>query len=177
MSRPKRPVTLGKKSPQRSGGPTRGYFMVWLCLGYVAVTSPHINMIIGCVVRVNSQRRWAAQTLRSRRQILRRERARRVRPAAARILRRARDPPLAEALLRSCGPGLRLVDHLDHGGDVVYRHVCKLGSEARGQGADWPAIGARGERRAKWAGARVGWSRPAADDDARAWSRPTCTGI
>ena len=104
--------------------------MVWLCLGYVAVTSPHINMIIGCVVRVNSQRRWAAQTLRSRRQILRRERARRVRPAAARILRRARDPPLAEALLRSCGPGLRLVDHLDHGGDVVYRHACKLGSEA-----------------------------------------------
>jgi bifunctional non-homologous end joining protein LigD len=33
------------------------------------------------------------------------------------------------SLLRSCGPGLRLVEHLDHGGDVVYRHACKLGCE------------------------------------------------
>jgi len=33
------------------------------------------------------------------------------------------------SLLRSCGPGLRLVEHLDHGGDIVYRHACKLGCE------------------------------------------------
>src|SRR5262249_41511850 len=32
-----------------------------------------------------------------------------------------------ESLLRSCGPGLRLVEHLDHGGDIAYRHACKLG--------------------------------------------------
>jgi hypothetical protein len=31
------------------------------------------------------------------------------------------------SLLRGCGTGLRLVEHLDHGGDVVYRHACKLG--------------------------------------------------
>ena len=30
------------------------------------------------------------------------------------------------SLLRGCGTGLRLVEHLDHGGDVVYRHACKL---------------------------------------------------
>jgi bifunctional non-homologous end joining protein LigD len=33
------------------------------------------------------------------------------------------------SLLRSCGPGLRLVEHLAHGGDVVYRHACRLGCE------------------------------------------------
>jgi bifunctional non-homologous end joining protein LigD len=33
------------------------------------------------------------------------------------------------SLLRSCGPGLRLVEHLEHGGDVVYRHACRLGCE------------------------------------------------
>jgi bifunctional non-homologous end joining protein LigD len=33
------------------------------------------------------------------------------------------------SLLRSCGPGLRLVEHLAHDGDVVYRHACKLGCE------------------------------------------------
>src|SRR5262245_29711395 len=33
------------------------------------------------------------------------------------------------SLLRRCGPGLRLVEHLEHGGDVVYRHACKLGLE------------------------------------------------
>jgi hypothetical protein len=33
------------------------------------------------------------------------------------------------SLLHSCGPGLRLVEHLDHGGDIVYRHACKLGCE------------------------------------------------
>src|SRR5262249_57411115 len=33
------------------------------------------------------------------------------------------------SLLRSCGLGLRLVEHLAHGGDVVYRHACKLGCE------------------------------------------------
>jgi len=33
------------------------------------------------------------------------------------------------SLLRGCGPGLRLVEHLEHGGDVVYRHACKLGCE------------------------------------------------
>jgi hypothetical protein len=27
------------------------------------------------------------------------------------------------------GRGLRLVEHLDHGGDIVYRHACKLGCE------------------------------------------------
>jgi bifunctional non-homologous end joining protein LigD len=31
------------------------------------------------------------------------------------------------SLLRSCGPGLRLVEHLDHGGDVVYRHAGRSG--------------------------------------------------
>jgi len=30
---------------------------------------------------------------------------------------------------RGCGVGLRLVEHLEHGGDVVYRHACKLGCE------------------------------------------------
>jgi hypothetical protein len=34
------------------------------------------------------------------------------------------------SLLRGCGVGLRLVEHLEHGGDVVYRHACKLGCEA-----------------------------------------------
>jgi len=33
------------------------------------------------------------------------------------------------SLLRGCGPGLRLVEHLAHGGDVVYRHACKLSCE------------------------------------------------
>jgi len=33
------------------------------------------------------------------------------------------------SLLRGCGPGLRLVEHLEHGGDVVYRHACRLGCE------------------------------------------------
>jgi ATP-dependent DNA ligase len=33
------------------------------------------------------------------------------------------------SLLRGCGVGLRLVEHLEHGGDVVYRHACKLGCE------------------------------------------------
>jgi bifunctional non-homologous end joining protein LigD len=33
------------------------------------------------------------------------------------------------SLQRGCGPGLRLVEHLEHGGDVVYRHACKLGCE------------------------------------------------
>ena len=33
------------------------------------------------------------------------------------------------SLLRSCGPGPRLVEHLAHGGDVVYRHACRLGCE------------------------------------------------
>jgi ATP-dependent DNA ligase len=33
------------------------------------------------------------------------------------------------SLLRSCGPGLRLVEHLAHGGDVVYRHACRFGCE------------------------------------------------
>src|SRR6516165_8978278 len=33
------------------------------------------------------------------------------------------------SLLRSCGPGLRLVEHLAHDGDVVYRHACWLGCE------------------------------------------------
>src|SRR5262249_30867580 len=33
------------------------------------------------------------------------------------------------SLLRSCGPGLRLVEHLTHGGDVIYRHACRLGCE------------------------------------------------
>jgi len=31
------------------------------------------------------------------------------------------------SLLRSCGPGLRLVEHLDHRGDLVYGHACLLG--------------------------------------------------
>jgi hypothetical protein len=31
--------------------------------------------------------------------------------------------------MRSCSPGLRLVEHLEHGGDVVYRHACRLGCE------------------------------------------------
>src|SRR5262245_42023220 len=33
------------------------------------------------------------------------------------------------SLLRSCESGLRLVEHLAHDGDVVYRHACKLGCE------------------------------------------------
>jgi len=33
------------------------------------------------------------------------------------------------SLLRGCGPGLRLVEHFEHGADVVYRHVCRLGCE------------------------------------------------
>jgi len=33
------------------------------------------------------------------------------------------------SLLRSCGPGLRLVEHLAYLGDVVYRHACRLGCE------------------------------------------------
>src|SRR5215813_14769674 len=33
------------------------------------------------------------------------------------------------SLLRSCGSGLWLVEHLAHGGDVVYRHACRLGCE------------------------------------------------
>jgi bifunctional non-homologous end joining protein LigD len=34
------------------------------------------------------------------------------------------------SLLRGCKPGLRLVEHLAHdGGDVVYRHACRLGCE------------------------------------------------
>ena len=33
------------------------------------------------------------------------------------------------SLLRGCGPGPRLVEHLTHGGDVVYRHACRLGCE------------------------------------------------
>jgi hypothetical protein len=33
------------------------------------------------------------------------------------------------SLLRSYGPGLRLIEHLEHGGDVVYRHACRLGFE------------------------------------------------
>ena len=33
------------------------------------------------------------------------------------------------SLLRGGGVGLRLVEHLEHGGDVVYRHACKLGCE------------------------------------------------
>jgi ATP-dependent DNA ligase len=33
------------------------------------------------------------------------------------------------SLLRSWGPGLRLVEHFDHGGDNVYRHACKPGCE------------------------------------------------
>ena len=33
------------------------------------------------------------------------------------------------SLLRGCGVGLRLVEHLEHGGDVVYRHACKMGLE------------------------------------------------
>jgi bifunctional non-homologous end joining protein LigD len=33
------------------------------------------------------------------------------------------------SLLRSWRPGLRLVEHLEHGGDVVYRHACRLGCE------------------------------------------------
>ena len=36
---------------------------------------------------------------------------------------------LLASLLRGCGPGLRLVEHLEHGGDVVFRHACKLGLE------------------------------------------------
>jgi len=32
-------------------------------------------------------------------------------------------------LLRSCGPGLQLVEHLAHDGDVVFRHACRLGCE------------------------------------------------
>ena len=36
------------------------------------------------------------------------------------------------SLLRGCGVGLRLVEHLEHGGDVVYRHACKLGCEYTG---------------------------------------------
>jgi bifunctional non-homologous end joining protein LigD len=31
------------------------------------------------------------------------------------------------SLLRRCGPGLRLVEQLEHGGDVVYHHACRLG--------------------------------------------------
>jgi bifunctional non-homologous end joining protein LigD len=33
------------------------------------------------------------------------------------------------SLLRGCGTGLRLVEHLAHGGDVVYHYACKLGCE------------------------------------------------
>src|SRR5215831_18607213 len=44
------------------------------------------------------------------------------------IAHRHRKATLA-SLLRSCGPGLQLVEHLAHGGDVVYRHACKLGCE------------------------------------------------
>jgi bifunctional non-homologous end joining protein LigD len=33
------------------------------------------------------------------------------------------------SLLRGRGPGLRLVEHLEHGGDVVYRHAGRLGCE------------------------------------------------
>jgi bifunctional non-homologous end joining protein LigD len=33
------------------------------------------------------------------------------------------------SLLRSYEPGLRLIEHLEHGGDVVYRHACRLGCE------------------------------------------------
>jgi bifunctional non-homologous end joining protein LigD len=33
------------------------------------------------------------------------------------------------SLLRRCGPGLRLVEHLAHGGDIVFRHACNLGCE------------------------------------------------
>jgi ATP-dependent DNA ligase len=33
------------------------------------------------------------------------------------------------SLLHGCGVGLLLVEHLEHGGDVVYRHACKLGCE------------------------------------------------
>ena len=32
-------------------------------------------------------------------------------------------------LLRSCGPGLRLVEHLDYRGDAVFHHACRLGCE------------------------------------------------
>jgi bifunctional non-homologous end joining protein LigD len=41
---------------------------------------------------------------------------------------KTREATLA-SLLRSCGSGLRLVEHLAHGGDVVYRHACRLGCE------------------------------------------------
>jgi bifunctional non-homologous end joining protein LigD len=33
------------------------------------------------------------------------------------------------SLLRACAAGLRLVEHLDHDGDIVFRHACKLGCE------------------------------------------------
>jgi hypothetical protein len=52
--------------------------------------------------------------------------------STVRILRRepleTRKATLA-SLLRSWGPGLRLVEHLAHGGDVVYCHACALGCE------------------------------------------------
>ena len=52
------------------------------------------------------------------------------------------------------------------------RHGRRTGLRAAG-----PAIGARGEHRARGAAARVGWSRPAADADERAWNPGlTCGG-
>jgi bifunctional non-homologous end joining protein LigD len=48
--------------------------------------------------------------------------------SAARAAREPARRPLA-SLLRSCSPGLRLVEHIEHGGDVVSRHACKLGCE------------------------------------------------
>jgi bifunctional non-homologous end joining protein LigD len=44
-------------------------------------------------------------------------------------LRREPRKATLASLLRSWRPGLRLVEHLEHGGDVVYRHACRLGCE------------------------------------------------
>ena len=50
-----RPVTLGKKPPQRSDRPIAGHFTLCLWPGYAAVTSSDINMI-HCAVRASASR-------------------------------------------------------------------------------------------------------------------------
>jgi bifunctional non-homologous end joining protein LigD len=60
------------------------------------------------------------------------------------------------SLLRGRGPGLRLVEHLEHGGDVVYRHASRLGCEgivSKRLGSPYRSGRSRGRR--KRTGART----------------------